>query len=69
MFKKKYVLCPGHVMSADGDEHYIGVGQLIRLYGVSSIDCIVWRDDMERYYDGLIRLCPRHDGNYTIPER
>jgi hypothetical protein len=67
--QKRFILYPGHVTSeTDGDEHYIGVLKLLRLYDVSVHECIVWRgpeDDIK--LKGLDRskmwaLCPQYYG-------
>lgn len=60
----KYLVCPGHVKSKDGDTHYISARQLMQLYGVSPKECVIWQE--RRTYKGLIRLVPKKDGNYTI---
>ena len=77
--KPKYVICPGFVTSkTDGQRHYVGPYELMRLYGVDPKDCdiyeptpwwpgsvSVWRPDEE--HKGLIRLHPRYDGDYKLP--
>lgn len=38
--KLKYVICPGTVISkTDGQRHYVGAMQLMRLYGVDQREC------------------------------
>jgi hypothetical protein len=69
-----YLLCPGGVTSKnDGQRHYIDGPQLGRLYGVSLRDCVILdrrrsqiMSDLE--YEGLTRLAPRFDGNYSLPQ-
>lgn len=65
----KYVVLPGDVQSKnDGQIHYIGAGQLMRLYNVDPRECVVHRfgDHWFPEYDKLIQLSPRYDGNYTL---
>lgn len=67
---KKYVVVPGFVVSkSDGQKHYIGIAQLIRLYGVPASECCpdhapdgLSSEDKAR----LIYLRPQYDGNYSI---
>lgn len=64
----KYALHPGHVISKmDGEEHYIGVYQLARLYELDEGEYIVWKTLAYRY-DDYVHLYPRYDGNYGRPE-
>lgn len=76
--QKKYVLCPGEVTSKhDGQRHYIGPMQLARLYGVDQRECEIyepapsWTEwDFRRAEErsrGLVRLTPRYNGDYTVP--
>jgi len=71
MTKKKYVIFPGWIRSKnDGDRHFIGVGALAELYQVNLSECLVYDDHMpSHFYDGLIRLHPKYNGDYTIPEK
>jgi len=75
----RYLLCPGTVRScADGDWHHVSASQLAMLYGVPLGECLVLpassgtplsvltRSELLSRAD-LIRLTPRHDGNYTLP--
>jgi hypothetical protein len=75
--KPKYVICPGEVTSkTDGQRHYIGPMQLMRLYGVDPQECEIYEPAPwwpESYYRmaeerqrGLPRLGPRYDGNYEL---
>ena len=70
--KKKYVICPSHVVSRnDGELHYIDAPTLMRLYGVNPMECIVNRDRASmRDIDTmkLIWLAPRYDGKYQLPK-
>lgn len=71
-----YVIHPGPVYSkTDGDLHYIGTHELVKLYGVDPNYAV----DELRVTGGLLReeaegrvrlvhLHPRYDGNYTLPE-
>jgi hypothetical protein len=70
----KYLLCPGYVISkTDGQRHFVGEQELARLYGVPMTQCEV---QPERYFsrfgwrppEGAIRLEPRYDGRYSLPE-
>ncbi len=74
----KYVVCPGEVTSkTDGQRHYIGPMQLMKLYGVDPRECEIYEPApwwpraiyrmAEEAQQGLIRLAPRYDGNYTLP--
>lgn len=74
----RYLLLPGHVTSrTDGQRHWVGSGELIRLYGVDPRECVSAdprhpRADtaIARLIDsGLIPLTPRWDGHYAIPSR
>ena len=76
--KPKYVVCPGKVTSKnDGQEHYIGPMQLMRLYGVDSRECEIYEpapwwpqsyyQEAEKRQQGTIRLYPRYDGDYSLP--
>jgi hypothetical protein len=73
----KYVICPGKVTSQnDGQRHYIGYMQLMRLYGVDPRECEIhepapwWPESYYRIAEerqrGLPRLGPRYDGNYKL---
>lgn len=69
---KRFLVFPGHVFSKnDGDRHYIGAGDLMRLYGVNPRDCLVVRSLTDLI--GIKRadyteLRPRYDGNYCRVE-
>ena len=78
--KWRYVVYPGVVISqTDGQEHYIGASQLMRLYGVDPAECFIfepapyWTAGMYSYNHtltlGLIELRPRYDGDYDIAKR
>ena len=70
------MVCPNWVVSkTDGDMHYIGAIKLMELYHVNPAECIVCKPSprqRDRYYQfpekdkTLIKLTPRHDGNYEI---
>lgn len=75
--KTKYVICPGNVISkSDGQRHYIGPMQLIQLYGLDPSECEIyepapwWPESFYRMAEerncGLVKLGPRHDGNYEM---
>lgn len=70
---KKYIIVPDTVRSkSDGDIHYIGAGQLIRLYGVNPTECVVadhWNKVswLKRIYgQNMIVLRPRYHGDYDL---
>lgn len=62
----RYVLHPGDIKSkSDGQWHYIGVNDLMRLYGVRATDPWIsanWITYSERADD--VHLRPRFDGSY-----
>lgn len=68
--KLNYMLHPGFVYSVfDGDKHYIGVNQLIELYGVDPKHCVVAPEDgrsgwSKEQLKQFIHLRPRMDGKY-----
>jgi len=68
----KYLLCPGTVRSrTDGQIHQVGAKQLVLLYGVSRQECRIRPDPVPRDWVEpveLIRLEPRYNGDYTLPE-
>lgn len=73
----RFALHPGPVTSQnDGDEQYVTVGQLAKLYQLAFNEYIVWRphlnypgvDAYNRPYEDFIHLYPRHDGQYGRPE-
>jgi hypothetical protein len=75
----KYLVCPGIVKSVnDGQHHYIGPNMLMHLYGVKYDECKIYEPspnwlpiDYELSFErniNLIKLYPRSDGNYKIPE-
>lgn len=66
--KKKYTVFPGWMYSKnDNDDYFISATQLMRLYGVNPLECVVVREGEPVITRGLIILRPRYDGNYTIP--
>jgi hypothetical protein len=78
IMKPKYVICPGYVTSkTDGQRHYIGAMQLIRLYQVDPKECEIYEPApwwprsyyrmIEEHQQELIRLEPRFNGNYDLP--
>lgn len=70
MNDKKYAIHPGYVYSkSDGDEHYVGFRDLVRLYRVKSSECFEWDNAhaMGRKYDDYIHLVPQSDGDYRLP--
>lgn len=67
----KYAIHPGWIRSqADGDEHYIGIGQLVRLYKLEPGEYCVWVSpfNLGRVYTDYVHLFPRDDGNYGRPD-
>jgi hypothetical protein len=66
---KKYLVVPGYVYSDDGDQHWVSALRLMHLYGVDPRHCVVKYNGLPgQHNDGLIRLGPRSDGKYVIPE-
>lgn len=70
----KFLVVPGMVTSkSDGDRHFIGARDLMRLYRVSPEECVVMsEEDVVRYNPysseypmNLIQLLPRYDGDYS----
>ncbi len=73
MAVKRYVVHPGQMRSkTDGDMHWIGARDLMRLYGVSPDECFVvdeHRSAASSGWDGrddLIHLWPSYDGSYIV---
>lgn len=71
----KYVLHPGFVKSKnDGDKHFIGPQQLMKLYRVEVKECLLHgspRYELPKVYRNLnlIHLYPDPTGDYVIPEK
>ena len=67
---KKYVLHPGAVISnTDGQVHYISAPRLANLYGVDIKECAVADARYDTFTgNGLTRLFPRYNGDYTLPD-
>lgn len=66
----RIVIRPGPVISkTDGDRHYIGVGQLERLYQLTPVERAraVVDDRRLGHRDDDIVLRPRFDGDYRRP--
>jgi general stress protein YciG len=72
--KKKFLVIPGTITSkSDGDRHFIGARELMRLYRVKQEECVVMsEEDVVRYNPysskypmNLVRLEPRYDGDYS----
>ena len=64
---KKFSVLPGYITSKnDGQRHYIGWPQLIRLYGVKKEDCFIqgFNDQYRGWLADTIPLTPLYDGNY-----
>ena len=67
---KKYFVQAGYVTSkTDGDQHYIGVTDLINLYKVPRGECVVNSVDLTEKVratleESLIVLRPLYHGNY-----
>lgn len=70
MKNKKYVLCAGWVKSEnDGEEHYVSMSELGRLYHLDISDCIILTETNYMFLnrDGnLTFLYPRKDGEYGL---
>jgi len=76
----KYLICPGFVKSKnDGQIHYIGPMQLMRLYRVDPRECYIYEPApwwpvsyyqmAEERFRGLLQLGPRYDGDYELPNQ
>jgi hypothetical protein len=72
--KKRFLVIPGTITSkSDGDRHFIGARELMRLYRVKPEECVVMsEEDLVRYNPhrskypmNLVRLEPRSDGDYS----
>jgi hypothetical protein len=71
----KYFIWADWVTSThDGDRHWISADRLVHLYHIDPRDCRVLRpdspavDSILRRYPWVPILCPRPDGDYTIPD-
>lgn len=65
---KHFLICPGDVVSKyDGQTHYIGVRQLMSLYGVRAEECVT-DGPHNRRLEGLLHLEPNYDGDYSLPD-
>jgi hypothetical protein len=67
---EKYALHPGYVSSKqDGDRHYIGIGQLVRLYELQPNEYVVWDKEGScgRFWDDYVHLYPDYEGRYGRP--
>lgn len=66
--RQKYMIHGERVTSKnDGDVHYVGAQQLVRLYGLDPRECILNSDKTPlRGYDldDFIHLFPRYEGDY-----
>jgi len=68
----KYAIHPGEVRSKnDGDIHFIGYKELIRLYKLNLKDCILWDIHVNSTFLGrdprdYIHCYPKEDGDYNI---
>jgi hypothetical protein len=65
---------PGFVLSKnDGDRHFIGVRQLLKLYGLKPSEAVVCLSCQRRDAQGClpnyeyVHLFPRYDGDYSLP--
>lgn len=69
-----YAVHPGKVRSAaDGQEHYVGAAELVRLYELKSGEYIVWDDTRVEMWKGRVwgdylHLHPSPTGRYGRPE-
>lgn len=63
---KRYCIHPGVVVSEnDGDQHYIGYGRLIELYGVDPKECGQYRQNAGIHM-GETCLRPSRSGKYGL---
>lgn len=71
MGKIKYYICPGEIHSkSDGDIHYVGAKELMRLYGVSPDECKVIDSKESAWgldWSAAIALRPDYTGKYDLP--
>ena len=73
MTQARYIVWPGWVNSStDRDRHWIGVGALVRLYGLRWGEYMVARtqeelERMMRWWPNAEILGPRYDGFYGRP--
>lgn len=66
---KRYAVVPGRIPGNNGDVHYIGAQQLMRLYGVKPEECVVLSEHMPPSFGrDLIVLRPVIGGRYKLPE-
>ncbi len=62
------VIHPGKVKSqTDGDIHYIGFAQLIRLYKFNPFECVLYSPHF-RYPEDARHYYPKFNGNYESNE-
>ncbi len=65
--RRKYAVCPGWITSHnDGERHFIGAGDLMRLHRVNPAECIVLTDYHKQAHlagmgRDLIGLYPQYD--------
>lgn len=64
---KHFLICPGEITSKyDGQIHYIGMRQLMNMYGVHPNECV--NDGPYNRQEGLLYLEPNYDGDYSLPD-
>ena len=64
--KKLYCIHPSEVTSkTDGDRHFIGYDQLVRLYGLDPRDCVHQDRVRPEHYSNYVHLYPRYNGDYA----
>jgi len=62
----RYILHPGKVISrTDGDWHFIGFGELVRLYRLDQQKCIDGTTLINTRSDD-VHLYPMESGNYSL---
>lgn len=67
---KKYLVMAGYVISKeDGDQHYIGAVDLMKLYGVEHSECVIanpkqLKSHLDKLKEELIVLRPLYQGEY-----
>lgn len=68
MSEPRFLVCPGMVRAQhDGDWHYVGVAELVRLYELRPGEYLVDDGRLGVFSDDLLVLAPRYDGNYGRP--
>jgi hypothetical protein len=65
----KYLVIPGPItLNSSGDFSWVGASELMKLYGVDPVECVIARPDVRTpaHMSYLVPLRPRADGNYNL---